>query len=119
MQFFETVMGKRFFEHQLPTLIKSVNRLAEAIENSNQTSSVKEEPYNPLLAFIKQEVPFRLKEVIGVPENECSNELIEACIDRLYSDNDIMFDYDKIDAELSEIYDEFKENEKGVEKDEE
>lgn len=31
-QFFETGYGKRFFESQLPELIKSINRLADAIE---------------------------------------------------------------------------------------
>lgn len=39
-QFFETICGKRFFESQLPELIKSINRLAGAIEEQNE---IKEE----------------------------------------------------------------------------
>lgn len=39
-QFFETGYGKRFFKSQLPQLIKSINRLAGAIEEQNE---IKEE----------------------------------------------------------------------------
>ena len=39
-QFFETIYGKRFFESQLPELIKSINRLADALEEQNE---IKEE----------------------------------------------------------------------------
>lgn len=39
-QFFETIYGKRFFESHLPELIKSINRLADAIEEQNE---IKEE----------------------------------------------------------------------------
>jgi len=34
MEFFETVMGHRFFEGQLPRLIKAIERAAEALEKS-------------------------------------------------------------------------------------
>lgn len=34
--FHQTVYGKRFFEAQLPSLIKAINRLAEAIEKQNE-----------------------------------------------------------------------------------
>ena len=39
MQFFETVMGRRFFEGQLPSLIKAVNRLADAVEKANELAA--------------------------------------------------------------------------------
>ena len=32
IQFFETVMGRRFFEGQLPALIKALGRIADALE---------------------------------------------------------------------------------------
>ena len=35
-EFYQTVYGKRFFEAQLPNLIKSINRLAECIEKQNE-----------------------------------------------------------------------------------
>lgn len=40
VDFYQTLMGKRFFEGQLPSLIKAINRLAEAVEESNRLSSV-------------------------------------------------------------------------------
>ncbi len=36
LQFHETVYGKRFFEGQLPSLIKAINRLADAKEQAVQ-----------------------------------------------------------------------------------
>lgn len=56
-----------------------------------------------LLAFIKQEVPFRLREVLKVPEEKITGELINACTKELYDNSDIMFDYDSIDGLLSII----------------
>lgn len=34
--FHETVMGNRFFTSQLPQLIRALNRLSEAVEESNR-----------------------------------------------------------------------------------
>lgn len=36
MQFHESVRGARFFDHDVPKLIKSITRLADAIEESNR-----------------------------------------------------------------------------------
>ena len=36
LQFHETVRGTRFFDHDVPKLIKSITRLADAIEESNR-----------------------------------------------------------------------------------
>lgn len=36
LQFYETVRGANFFDHEVPALIKSINRLAAAIEESNR-----------------------------------------------------------------------------------
>ena len=38
LQLHETVYGKNFFEHQLPSLIKAINRLADAVEKQNELS---------------------------------------------------------------------------------
>ena len=35
-QFHETMYGKRFFDSQLPALIKALERIAIAIENKNK-----------------------------------------------------------------------------------
>ena len=42
IQFHETVMGHRFFEQQLPQLLKAVNRLAAAMEEANKISEAKD-----------------------------------------------------------------------------
>ena len=36
MKFHETVFGKRFFDGQLPNLIKQLARIADALEESNE-----------------------------------------------------------------------------------
>lgn len=38
VEFYQTVIGKRFFMSQLPELIKSVGRLADAIEKATNLS---------------------------------------------------------------------------------
>ena len=35
-QFHETMYGKRFFDSQLPALIKALERIAKALEESNK-----------------------------------------------------------------------------------
>lgn len=35
-QFHETMYGKRFFDSQLPALIKALERIAVALENKNK-----------------------------------------------------------------------------------
>lgn len=35
-EFHETVYGKRFFESQLPKLIKALERIADALEKQNE-----------------------------------------------------------------------------------
>ena len=35
-EFHQTIYGKIFFETQLPSLIKAINRLADAVEEQNQ-----------------------------------------------------------------------------------
>lgn len=55
---------------------------------------------DPLLDFIKQEVPFRLQEVIGIAPEKITTELVDSIVDALYDNSDIMFDYDKLDSWL-------------------
>lgn len=42
MQFFETVMGKQFFEGKVPKLIKALERIADALEKE-QEPAIEEE----------------------------------------------------------------------------
>lgn len=57
---------------------------------------------HPLLAFIKEEVPFRLREILGVPEEDIMPEVIDTLVNALWDDNDPMFDYDGLDQFLTE-----------------
>lgn len=36
MKFYETMFGKRFFDSQLPKLIKVLERIADALEKANE-----------------------------------------------------------------------------------
>ena len=36
MKFFETILGKRFFESQLPNLIRQLAKIADALEEANE-----------------------------------------------------------------------------------
>ena len=54
----------------------------------------------PLKEFIKQEVPFRLSEIFHIPDSELAPHIIDACIEDLYDNSDVMFDYDSMDAHI-------------------
>ena len=57
-----------------------------------------EEQKDPLLAFIEQEVPFRLHDIFDwLPEEIITSDVIDQCIDALWSDTNVMFAYDSID----------------------
>lgn len=60
------------------------------------------EETDSLLEFIKNEVPFRLKEILQFPEEKITDNIIQACIKTLDDDNGIMFDYDSIDRALED-----------------
>ncbi len=45
MQFHETGLGRRFFESQLPKLIKELGRIADALEKQNELKEKEESDY--------------------------------------------------------------------------
>lgn len=63
MNFFETVMGRRFFENSVPRLIKAVERVADALEKTNEREerkttakvSLRDAMLNRILRFAKEE----------------------------------------------------------------
>ncbi len=55
---------------------------------------------DPLGAFIEEEVPFRLEEILEVPEERVTPEAVQACVDALNEDTDVMFSYDRLDEFL-------------------
>ena len=58
---------------------------------------------SPLLAFLKEEVPFRLRELLEIPEERITPEAVDACVNYLYDHSDLMFRYDAIDGCLLTI----------------
>lgn len=63
MNFFETVMGRRFYENSVPRLIKAVERVAGALEKANDMeerktagrASLRDAMLNRILRFAKEE----------------------------------------------------------------
>jgi len=39
-EFYQTVMGRKFFESQFPEMIRSLNRLAAAVEKQNELAEM-------------------------------------------------------------------------------
>lgn len=60
----------------------------------------------PLLAFIRQEVPFRLRTMMNLDEEQITPELVDEIVTRLYDKNDIMFDYEALDYFIQNILEE-------------
>lgn len=60
-------------------------------------------PENPLDVFIEQEVPFRMRNVLGV---DVSDEQCASLVEKIKENLDVMFDYDKFDSFLTAKYEE-------------
>lgn len=58
---------------------------------------------SPLEQFIRQEVPFRLVEVLDIPSERISNVALQDCIAALNSDTSVLFNYDRVDDKLREV----------------
>ena len=58
---------------------------------------------NPLLTFIRQEVPYRLADVLEVPSAKITPALVKECVNKMYDSCDMMFNYDWIDEFLADI----------------
>lgn len=58
---------------------------------------------NPLLTFIRQEVPYRLADVLEVPSARITPKLVKECVNKMYDSCDMMFNYDWIDEFLAGI----------------
>lgn len=67
---------------------------------------------SPLLGFLRNEVPFRLREIFGIHTEDQNLELVSAIIAALYDDSDIIFDYDKEDEAIEDVLTEIHSMEK-------
>ena len=62
---------------------------------------------HPLWCFIEEEVSFRLRDILDIPEEEITPEVEEACVEYLKNNSDVLFNYDAIDDALRTIVDEY------------
>ena len=62
---------------------------------------------HPLYHFIEDEVSFRLRDVLDIPEEEITPEIEKACVEYLKNNSDVLFNYDAIDDALRTIVDEY------------
>lgn len=53
MEFYETIMGKRFFEHQLPRLLDALERIGNTLENLQNISLI--QPFSAAFTTESQE----------------------------------------------------------------
>lgn len=62
---------------------------------------------HPLWCFIEEEVSFRLRDVLDIPEEEITPAVEKACVEYLKDNSDVLFNYDAIDDALRTIVDEY------------
>lgn len=72
-----------------------------------RTKDSDDENVHPLLGFIKQEVPFRLKEIFCIPEDLLTPSVVDDIVWSLYDDSDVMFDYDSMDEFIGKLLKKF------------
>lgn len=76
-------------------------------EQAEAVKIMRETMFCPLLGFLREEVPFRLREIFGVHGEDQSLELVSAIIAALYDDSDVIFDYDKEDEAIGDVLNEY------------
>lgn len=62
-----------------------------------------DEEERPLTLFLREEVPYRLQEVLDLPNNLVTDELIQTCVAELGENSELMFNHDKIDELLRSV----------------
>lgn len=117
MNFFETVMGRRFFENSVPRLIKAVERVADALEKTNareerkpeRSASLREAMMNRILRFAKEED-------FGEGNIRESDELCRKQLRSLWTAycicNDYAVDTAPYDRDIAKVWDAVIENRK-------
>lgn len=83
----------------------------DSTKNESKSFDMEEEPefsVNHLLKFIEQEVPFRMEKIHEV---DVSKDVMNALIEELKDNTDVMFDYDRLDEWLWDKYEEFSKEE--------
>lgn len=80
-QFHETQMGQKFLMKDIPNLIKSINRLADAMEvkETCKTNSISQKTYHPIIEevnTVKEDIENLLKQMCFGTSREWSEDMI-------------------------------------------
>ena len=59
--------------------------------------------FTPLGQFLQEEVPHRLTEILDVPSERITGDVIRVCVETLNKNTDILFNYDRIDMALLKV----------------
>jgi len=77
--------------------------LAQSIANDFGLSCVEGVSIRPsddfpiLRLFLEQEVPYRLREHVPIDDALVTEDVVSSCVDALFDDSDVIFNYDGID----------------------
>lgn len=95
--------GRIFVKRWHSTKFVAQGQVAKLWNTRAQAAPEPKDEHSPLLDYIKQEVPFRLKEIFNIPDEALSQTAVNDCIFGLYDNSDVMFDYDSLDDFLTGI----------------
>lgn len=76
MEFIKTMYGKRFFDSQLPNLIKVLGRIADALEKNNEPIVIEEPAMNG--CNIEEMTREDFKKLFGLKDSDASMENFDA-----------------------------------------
>ncbi len=80
-QLHETQMGQKFFMKDIPNLIKSINRLADAMEvkDACKTNSISQKTYHPIIEEVdtlKEDIENLLRQMCFGTSREWSEDMV-------------------------------------------
>ncbi len=92
-----------------PDFDETEDAIEKAVEawNARADNDTEATKVPALLAFIRQEVPFRLKNIFNIPDEKISPNIVDVCAWSLYDNSDVMFDYDSMDEHLRGVLKEY------------
>jgi hypothetical protein len=92
MDFFQTIMGRKYYEHDVPEISRQLKRIADALEKQNYLKEME-------LSEKENQAPVEKMEIHNVSQEEKSKELDELMVlFRLISDVKRNIDWDEINS---------------------
>jgi hypothetical protein len=88
-QFFQTGYGRRFFDAQLPQLIKNLGRIADALEAKPEVTVTSEPPKEPAAresTVIAMHKAYLLGHSDGLTDEHCTHDEMEETFGKILDD---------------------------------